>query len=122
MESQGIRGATLTVAGSNNESHHKVLIDRKHDVDGDIYRELKTLNRVVIGEGPHSGKEVEILVHTRSIGNKNVSVSENNGIESNDYDDDIVIETFKAEWNKNWPYSTKRRGVKGFFKKMLGYE
>ena len=35
------------------------------EVDGVIYRELKTLNRVVIQDGPDAGKEEQVLVHTR---------------------------------------------------------
>ena len=31
-----------------NQTHHSVLTDHQLEVDGVIYRELKTLNRVVI--------------------------------------------------------------------------
>ena len=44
------------------------------EVDGVIYRELKTINRVVIQDGPDAGKEEQVLVHTRSMGNKSYTV------------------------------------------------
>ena len=55
-------------------SHHSVLSDHQLEVDGVIYRELKTLNRVVIQDGPHAGMDEQVLVHTRSIGDKNYTV------------------------------------------------
>ena len=40
-------------------------------MDGIIYREQKSLNSVVIQDGPNAGKVEQVVVHTRSIGDKN---------------------------------------------------
>ena len=48
------------------------------EVDGVIYRELKTLNRVVIQDGPDAGYDELILVHTRSMGDKIYTVHKTN--------------------------------------------
>ena len=39
-----------------------------HSVDGVIYRELKTLHRVVIKDGPHAGMDEQVIFETRFIG------------------------------------------------------
>ena len=108
------------------------------EVDGVIYRELKTLNRVVIQDGPDAGKEEQVLVHTRSIGDKNYTVKKINSEgsdPSNEGSPEEVVEennltveearAFQEDWDKNWNPSLaqpKEGGVKGFFKRMLGYE
>ena len=51
-----------------------ILSDQELKVDDVIYRELRSLNSVVIQDGPDSGKVERVLVHTRSIGNKNYTV------------------------------------------------
>ena len=48
------------------------------EVDGVIYRELKTLNRVVIQDGPDAGYDEILLVHTRSMGDKIYTVHKTN--------------------------------------------
>ena len=47
-------------------------------MDGVIYRELKTLNRVVIQDGPDAGYDEILLVHTRSMGDKIYTVHKTN--------------------------------------------
>ena len=55
----------------------EVLIEEQNhqlEVDGVIYRELRALTRVVIKDGPDAGKEEQILVHTRIMGDKTYKV------------------------------------------------
>ena len=55
----------------------EVLIEEQNhqlEVDGVIYRESKALTRVVIKDGPDAGKEEQILVHTRIMGDKTYKV------------------------------------------------
>ena len=55
----------------------EVLIEEQNhqlEVDGVIYRESKALTRVVIKNGPDAGKEEQILVHTRIMGDKTYKV------------------------------------------------
>ena len=146
-------------------SHHSVLSDHQLEVDGVIYRELKTLNRVVIQvllqttnnsfsflilalrflihlffkfqDGPDAGKDDQVLVHTRSIGDKDYTVTKINlegSDPSNEETEEISWENnltsdedlaFQESWDKNWNPSLdqpREGGVIGFFKKMLGYE
>ena len=101
------------------------------------HQELKTLNRVVIQDGPDAGKDEQVLVHTRSIGDKNYTVKKINlegSDPSNEETEEVATEnnltcdevcTFQEDWDKNWNPSLdqpKEGGVIGFFKKMLGYE
>ena len=88
-------------------------------------------------DGPDAGKDEQVLVHTRSIGDKNYTVSKIN-LEGpdpcNEETQEVVEENnltheeicaFQEAWDKNWNPSLgppKEGGVKGFFKKMLGYE
>ena len=88
-------------------------------------------------DGPDAGKDEQTLVHTRSIGDQNYTVTKIN-IEgsnpSNEETEEISGENnltsdevlaFQEAWDKNWNPSLdqpKEGGVIGFFKKMLGYE
>ena len=88
-------------------------------------------------DGPDAGKDEQVLVHTRSIGDKNYTVKKINlegsdpsieetkeVVEENNLTGDEV-RAFQEDWDKNWNPSfgpPKEGGVKGFFKKMLGYE
>ena len=59
----------------------EVLIEEQNhqlEVDGVIYRESKALTRVVIKDGPDAGKEEQVLVHTRSMGDKSYTVLKTN--------------------------------------------
>ena len=113
------------------QCHHSILSDHELEVDGVIYRELKSLDRVVIQDGPDAGKEEQVLVHTRSIGDKNYTVSEGS---ENEETEKVVeennmtrleVEAFQEEWSKNWNPNLgqqKEGGIKGFLKKLLKYE
>ena len=115
-------------------------------VDGVIYRELKSLYRVVIQDGPDAGKVEQVLVHTRSIGNKSYTVkkigfgSENCQIEEQLEENkmnSLEVWTFQEVWKENKMTSfdvttfeeVLRRigqqeagGFKSFLKKLLKYE
>ena len=62
----------------NQSHHHNILSDHELEVDGVIYRELKSLNLVVIQDGPDAGKEEQVLVHTLSMGDKSYTVLKTN--------------------------------------------
>ena len=90
-----------------NQNHHSVLSDHQQLVGGAIYRELKTLNRVVIQDGPHAGMDEQVLVHTRSIGDLTYTVKNlpmildpNNKAVCVDCWFDAF--TFQRMWDKNW--------------------
>ena len=51
------------------------LSEQSITVDGVIYRELRSLYSVDIQEGPDAGKVEQVLVHTRSIGDKTYTVN-----------------------------------------------
>ena len=126
-----------------NQSNNSILFDYELEVDGVIYRELKSLNREVIQDGPEAGKEEQVLVHTRSIGDKSYTVKKSDPsneeteevVEGNNWTSDEK-RAFLEDWDKNWNPSLKRKiynyytsfdqpkegGVIGFFKKMFGYE
>ena len=53
------------------QCHHSILSDHELEVDGVIFQELKSLNLVVIQDGPDAGKEEQVHVHTQSIGAQN---------------------------------------------------
>ena len=90
-----------------NQSNNSILFDYELEVDGVIYRELKSLNREVIQDGPDAGKEEQELVHTRSIGDKIYTVK---NIGSEDEETEEVVEEynmtclevadFKEDWSK----------------------
>ena len=84
-----------------------------------------------------AGKDKQVLVHTRSIGDKNYTVKEiylEGSDPSNEetYTEEVLknltfdeIRAFQEAWDKNWNPSLdqpKRRTVIGFFKEMFGYE
>ena len=98
----------------DNQSHHSILSDYELEVDGVIYRKMKSLNLVVIQDGPDAGKEEQILVHTRSIGDKSITEKKNllqnqrltrqrpvGVVEENNMTFLEVIE-FEEKWDKNW--------------------
>ena len=109
-----------------NQSHSIILFDYELEVDGVIYRELKSLNREVIKDGPGTGKEEQVLVHTRSIGDKSYTVKK---IDSEDEETEEVVEennmtclevaAFQEDWSKMeaklWG-PTIRRSQRIFFK------
>ena len=115
-----------------NQSNNSILFDYELEVDGVIYRELKSLNREVIRDGPDAGKEEQELVHTRSIGDKRYTVkkivsegSENEETEKVVEENNMTrleVEAFQEEWSKNWNPNLGQQeegGIKGFFKKLL---
>ena len=118
----------------NQSHHHNILSDHELEVDGVIYRELKSLNLVVIQDGPDAGKEEQVLVHTRSIGDKNYTVKKINSEGSENEETEklveennmtrLEVEAFQEEWTKNWNpnLDQQERGIKGFLKKLLKYE
>ena len=54
--------------------NQSILSDQGFTVDGVIYREQRSLYSVVIQDGPDAGKVEHVLVHIRSIGDKNYTV------------------------------------------------
>ena len=117
------------------QCHHSILSDHELEVDGVIFQELKSLNLVVIQDGPDAGKEEQVLVHTRSIGDKKYTVKKINSEGSENKETEKVVEennmthleveAFQEEWSKNWNPNLgqhKEGGIKGFFKKLLRYE
>ena len=112
-----------------NQSNNSILFDYELEVDGVIYRELKSLNREVIQDGlevPGAGKEEQVLVHTRYIGDKSYTVKK---IDLEDEETEEVVEennmtclevgTFQEDWSKMeaklWG-PTIRRSQRNFFK------
>ena len=88
-------------------------------------------------DGPDAGKDQQVLVHTRSIGDKDYTVTKiklEGSDPSNEETEEISWENnltsdedlaFQESWDKNWNPSLdqpREGGVIGFFKKMLGYE
>ena len=90
------------------QCHHSILSDHELEVDGVIYQELKSLNLVVIQDGPDAGKEEQVLVHTRSIGDKDYMVKKINSeetekvVEENNMTRLEDVEAFQEDWSKNW--------------------
>ena len=90
-----------------NQCHHSILSDHELEVDGVIYHELKSLNRELIQDGPDAGKEEQVLVHTRSIGDKIYTVKK---FGSADEETEEVVEeynmtclevaNFQEDWSK----------------------
>ena len=108
-----------------NQSNNSILFDYELEVDGVIYRELKSLNRKVIQKS-WRWKEVQELVHTRYIGDRSYTVKK---IDSEDEETEEVVEennmtslevaTFQEDWSKMeaklWG-PTIRRSQRNFFK------
>ena len=112
------------------ENHSILLSDDILEVDGVIYCELKSLDRLVlIQDGSEGGKEEQVLVHTRSIGDKRYIVKRivSEGSENEETEEEcdmtcLEFAAFQEEWIKNWYPSLGQEhtgGNKGFFKKLL---
>ena len=92
------------------ENHSFLLSDEIQKVDGVIYCELRSLDRLVlILDGSEGGKEERVLVHTRSIGDKRYTVrtivsegSENEETEEECNMTSLEVAAFEEDWNKNW--------------------
>ena len=82
-------------------------------------------------DGPDAGKDEQVIVHTRSIGDKSYTVKKSDP--SNEENEEVVEgnnwtsdekRAFLEDWDKNWNPSIdqpKEGGVIGFFKKMFRY-
>ena len=84
-------------------------------------------------DGPDAGKDEQVKVYTRSIGDKSYTVKKSDPINE---ETEVVVErkglwtrdekrTFLEDWDENWNPSIdqpKEGGVIGFFKKMFRYE
>ena len=143
-----IRGSHLKVEESKSpqlcldkieimENHSILLSDEIQEVDGVIYCELRSIDRLVLFQNGSEGeKEERVLVHTRSIGDKRYTVktivSEAEGSENEETEKlveennmtRLEVEAFQEEWTKNWKpnLDQQERGIKGFLKKLLKYE
>ena len=143
-----IRGSHLKVEESKSpqlclskieimENHSILLSDEIQEVDGVIYCELRSIDRLVLFQNGSEGeKEERVLVHTRSIGDKRYTVktivSEAEGSENEETEKVVEennmtrleVEAFQEEWTKNWKpnLDQQERGIKGFLKKLLKYE
>ena len=85
-----------------SQSHNSILFDYELEVDGVIYRELKSLNREVIQDGlevPGAGKEEQVLVHTRYIGDKSYTVKK---IDLEDEETEEVVEENNLTYAELW--------------------
>ena len=82
------------------ENQSILLSDHELRVDGVIYRELKSLNQVVIQYGPDAGKEEQVFFYDRSIGGQRHSFGENDSEGSDNKE--IEVKAFQEAWNKNW--------------------
>lgn len=88
-----------------NLSNNSILFDYELEVDGVIYRELKSLNREIIQDGPDAGKEEQVLVHTRSIGNKSYTVKKVEDEETEEVVEEynmtcLEVTNFQEDWSK----------------------
>ena len=88
-----------------NQSNNSILFDYELEVDGVIYRELKSLNREIIQDGPDAGKEEQVLVHTRSIGNKSYTVKKVEDEETEEVVEEynmtcLEVTNFQEDWSK----------------------
>ena len=95
------------------------------EVDGVIYRELKTLNRVVIQDGPDAGYDEILLVHTRSMGDKIYTVHKTNQqiielIQANKMNLS-ELSTFQKVWEEH-KMTFKEEEHKMTFKEVLSQE
>ena len=92
------------------ENHSILLSDEIQEVDGVIYCELRSLDRLVlILDGSEGGKEERVLVHTRCIGDKRYTVKTivSEGSENEETEEEcnmtcLEIAAFEDEWRKNW--------------------
>mgnify|MGYP001171147209 CR=1 FL=1 len=92
------------------ENYSILLSDEILEVDGVIYCELRSIDRLVlIQDGSECGKEERVLVHTRSIGDKKYTVrrlvsegSENEETEEECNMSCLELAAFEEDWNKNW--------------------
>ena len=83
------------------ENHSILLSVHDLEVDGVIYRELKSLNQVVIQDGPNAGKEEQVFFYDRSIGGQRQSFEKNDS-EGDKEETEELINAFQEAWNKNW--------------------
>ena len=88
-----------------NQSNNSILFDYELEVDGVNYRELKTLNREVIKDGPDAGKEEQVLVHTRSVGDKIYTVKKIEDEETEEVVEEynmtcLEVANFQEDWSK----------------------
>ena len=101
-----------------NSQTENVLI-----LNGVIYRELRSLYKEVIQDGPDAGKEEQVLVHTRSIDDKTYTVRKSGSdlekieevMEDNKMSS-LDVATFQEVWTKN----SSRRIVQKEYKKEYG--
>ena len=92
------------------ENHSILLSDDILEVDGVIYCELRSIERLVLfQDGSEGGKEEQVLVHTRSIGDKRYTVKRmvSEGSENEETEEEcnmtcLEVAAFQEEWNKNW--------------------
>ena len=82
------------------ENHSIFLSVHDLEVDGVIYRELKSLNQVVIQDGPDAGKEEQVFFYDRSIDGQRYSFGKNDSKGSDAKE--IEVKAFQEAWNKNW--------------------
>ena len=88
-----------------NLSNNSILFDYELEVDGVIYRELKSLNREIIQDGLDAGKEEQVLVHTRSIGDKSYTVKKVEDEETEEVVEEynmtcLEVANFQEDWRK----------------------
>ena len=88
-----------------NQSNNSILFDYELEVDGVNYRELKTLNREVSKDGPDAGKEEQVLVHTRSVGDKIYTVKKIEDEETEEVVEEynmtcLEVANFQEDWSK----------------------
>ena len=113
------------------------------EVDGVIYRELRALTRVVIKDGhqvlERAGKEEQILVHTRIMGDKTYKVikrgpglAEIEEVLEDNKMNSLELATFQEVWEEH-KMTFKEvlsqqeaggfiAGIRRFFKNFLKYE
>ena len=107
--------------------NQSILSDQGFTVDGVIYREQRSLYSVVIQDGPDAGKVEHVLVHIRSIGDKNYTVKKIGFGSDNEQIEEVLeenkmtslevaafqlvippcqyefeLENFKNEWEEKW--------------------
>ena len=110
-----------------NQSHRNVKQEHDLVVDGVNLHESKELNHVIDDE---SGQSKQILVHSRSIGDKKYIVKQvkigdeivEENIETNI--DDADLEDFNQDWIDKWQPSIGQQtgflaSIGNFFKKVL---
>ena len=84
-----------------NQSLQSILMSvHELEVDGVIYRELNSLNPVVIQDGPDAGKEEQVFFYDRSIDGQRYSFEKNDS--EGDKEETEELKAFQEAWNKNW--------------------